>query len=418
MQPSGRPESSGDAGGPSARPVMRHLAATPAAQSRRAADILVVDDTLASLEVLVAMLKRAGHRVRAAASGKAALAAVRQSPPELVLLDISMPDMNGYDVCEVLKADEILRGIPVIFISALAEPLDKVKAFAIGGVDYVTKPFQMQELYARVETHLKLRRTQLELEEYSRNLEMARQRLKIDLEWACGVQHALLPKPPGNVPGYEFAAFYKPAYEVGGDYYDFIPLPGNRLAVLVGDVAGKGVAAALLMAKLSSDARFCLLTEPTPDRAFNRLNALMTQPGAAGSFVTLLAAVLDPAEHSVTLVNAGHVPPLICNRAAGKVEPVASDVANVPLGVADGFQYPFSKFLLAPGDCMVAFTDGVTEAMSAQGAQLQTEGISAAIAASDCSPKSLLDRVVQSLTAHTNGRSQHDDITLVAVGRV
>ena len=129
------------------------------------ASILVVDDIPANLQVLAGMLRDRGYKVRPVPSGKLALLAARHDPPDLILLDINMPEMNGYEVCQHLKADDMLQGIPVIFISALTEQLDKVKAFAIGGVDYITKPFQIEELYARVETHLKVRRLQIELEE-------------------------------------------------------------------------------------------------------------------------------------------------------------------------------------------------------------------------------------------------------------
>ena len=156
------------------------------------ASILVVDDTPANLQVLAGMLKDRGYKVRPVPSGKLALAAARRDPPDLILLDINMPDMNGYEVCELLKADRVLKAIPVIFISALTEPLDKVKAFAIGGVDYLSKPFHMEELHARVETHLKLRRQQLELEEYNVYLESARQRLKLDMKLAHGVHRNVM----------------------------------------------------------------------------------------------------------------------------------------------------------------------------------------------------------------------------------
>src|SRR5438874_5781247 len=162
-------------------------------ETAQAASILVVDDTPANLQVLSGRLKDRGYKVRPAPSGKLALLAAQRDPPDLILLDINMPDMNGYEVCEHLKADEKLKGIPIIFISALTEPLDKVKAFAIGGVDYLTKPFQMEELHARVETHLKLRRLQIDLEEYSRDLELARERIDHDLELARRVQRAFLP---------------------------------------------------------------------------------------------------------------------------------------------------------------------------------------------------------------------------------
>ena len=157
------------------------------------ASILVVDDVSANLQVLTGMLKARGYKVRPVPSGILALQAARKAPPDLILLDINMPEMNGYEVCQHLKADESLRGIPVIFISALNENLDKVNAFAIGGVDYITKPFQMEELHARVETHLKLRRLQVELEQANSTLERANSRMSRDLEAAARIQKTFLP---------------------------------------------------------------------------------------------------------------------------------------------------------------------------------------------------------------------------------
>ncbi|MFZ4441626.1 MAG: response regulator, partial [Syntrophales bacterium] len=128
-------------------------------------NILVVDDVPANLTLLAGMLKEKGHRVRPVPSGKLALKAVEHEPPDLILLDITMPEMDGFEVCRRLKQDTRFQEIPIIFISALTETLDKVTAFSSGGVDYVTKPFQFDEVEARVETHLKLHRYQSRLEE-------------------------------------------------------------------------------------------------------------------------------------------------------------------------------------------------------------------------------------------------------------
>ena len=389
----------------------------PISGAGQAASILVVDDAPANLQVLAGMLKDRGYKARPVPSGKLALQAARRDRPDLILLDINMPEMNGYEVCAHLKADDKLAGIPVIFISALAEQLDKVKAFATGGVDYITKPFQMEELHARVETHLKLRRLQIELEEYSRHLELARARLKIDLEFAREVQHGFLPRLP-EVPGYEFFAYYESAFEIGGDYYDLIPLPRQRVAVLLGDVAGKGVAAALLMAKLSADARFCMLTEPDPATALTRLNSLMTQSGIADRFVTLTAAILDPESHTVTLVNAGHPSPLLYHRATRIVtEAISLDVTGLPLGVQGGFAYASCEVRLEPGDCILAFTDGVTEAMDVNNVQFQQRGVYAAVQGEAYSLRALGERVVEAVRQFADGRNQHDDIALVGFGR-
>ncbi len=143
-------------------------------------NILVVDDTLANLQLLVGMLKERGYKPRVASGGELALQAVRSEPPDLILLDINMPDMDGYQVCEALKSDEKLKEIPVIFLSALNETSDKVKAFRAGGADYITKPFQFEEVDARVRTHLELRRQRLELKENNdrlRELERLRDNL-------------------------------------------------------------------------------------------------------------------------------------------------------------------------------------------------------------------------------------------------
>ena len=134
------------------------------------AEILVVDDTPANLQLLAGMLKDCGYKVRPALSGELALQAARHSPPDLVLLDITMPGISGYEVAEELKRDEKLKKIPIIFISALTETMDKVRAFTIGGVDYVTKPFQYEEVAARVATHLKIGRLQAQLEKSNHEL--------------------------------------------------------------------------------------------------------------------------------------------------------------------------------------------------------------------------------------------------------
>lgn len=390
----------------------------PKSGGRQPPSILAVDDTPANLQVLAGMLKDRGYKVRPVPSGKLALLAAQRDPPDLILLDINMPEMNGFEVCEHLKADDKLKGIPVIFISALTEQLDKVKAFAIGGVDYLTKPFQMEELHSRVETHLKLRRLQIELEEYSRHLELARERLKLDLELARGVQRGFLPQRMPGVPGYEFFGYYESAFEVGGDYYDFISLSRQRMAILLGDVAGKGVAAALLMAKLIADARFCMLTEPDPAVAITKLNSLMNQSGIADRFVTLVAAILDPGSHTVTLVNAGHPSPLIYHRATCTVgEAISNEVAGLPLGVLDGFEYASCQVCLEPGDSILAYTDGVTEAMDVHDHQLQTKGVYAAVQGEAYSPRALGEQVVKVVKQFATGRSQHDDIALVGFGR-
>jgi sigma-B regulation protein RsbU (phosphoserine phosphatase) len=250
---------------------------------------------------------------------------------------------------------------------------------------------------------------------------LARDRLERDLALAQEVQLSFLPTKTPVVPGYEFFRHYEPAQEVGGDYYGFIPLANQQKgwAILLGDVAGKGVPAALLMAKLSSDARFCLLSEPDAGKAISALNELLYQnTSQMDRFVTLAGAVLDPVQHKVIFVNAGHPTPLVYRRATGKLEDATQrDVINLPLGVAEGIVYGSRQLELDPGDAVLMFSDGVTEAMDKNNNQLQFQAFHAALKEGGLPPQALGDRIVKLVRQHAAGRSQHDDITLVCFGR-
>jgi sigma-B regulation protein RsbU (phosphoserine phosphatase) len=250
---------------------------------------------------------------------------------------------------------------------------------------------------------------------------LASAKVEQDLKVATQVQLSFLPKKSPQVAGYEFFAHYEPALEVGGDYYDFIPLPGgNRLGIMIGDVAGKGVPAALLMAKVSSDARFCMLTEPDPGRAVFKLNELMQEAGMLDRFVTLSAGLLNTEKNEVTFVSAGHMPPILLRRASGKFEEAMSrDIAGFPLGVADGIPYEACSVTLEAGDVVVLFTDGVTEAKNKQDAEFQMEGIHAVLSESGpMTANAIGHRLINAVRQHSLGCKQHDDITVVCFGRM
>ncbi len=248
---------------------------------------------------------------------------------------------------------------------------------------------------------------------------LARDRMRRDMELAKAVQRSFLPKRLPEVPGYQFFAHYESALEVGGDYYDFIPLPLRGLAVMIGDVAGKGVPAALLMAKISSDARFCMLTEPTPEAAVGGLDAQLHLAGLPDRFVTLAAGLLDPNRHVVTFVNAGHQSPLVYRQATGKFEEVVPrDLTGFPLGVVEGMPYDPCPVPLMPGDCVLTFTDGVTDAKNKQDQDFQMQGVYAALKEGPYTPQAIGDKLVKALRQHMLGTSkQHDDITVVCFGR-
>jgi serine phosphatase RsbU (regulator of sigma subunit)/pSer/pThr/pTyr-binding forkhead associated (FHA) protein len=247
---------------------------------------------------------------------------------------------------------------------------------------------------------------------------VARAGLERDLRLAHQVQLSFLPKAFPQTLGYEFWAHYESASEVGGDYYDFIPLPGGRFGVMIGDVAGKGVSAALLMAKVSSDARFTVLTENNLAGAIGKLNDLMQEAGMLDRFVTLGAGLLDLNTHEVTFVNAGHLPPLIYRRATKEFEePVTRDLSGLPLGVSESVAYDFCSVTLEPGDSVMLFTDGVTEAKNRDDADFMMAGVRQALRDGPMTPKTMGERLVAAVKMHSLGCKQYDDLTIVSFGR-
>ena len=193
---------------------------------------------------------------------------------------------------------------------------------------------------------------------------MTRERLKRDLELAHQVQLSFLPASVPQIPGYEFYAHYESALEVGGDYYGFIPLGGGRLAVTLGDVAGKGVPAALLMAKLSSDTRFSLLTEDDPAKAVNKFNKLLYEfTVKMDRFVTFLAALIDPVEHIVTVINAGHLSPLLCRKSGTLDSPITKRTPAQPLGIDDEAALLACGSIWSQATTLILYTDGIPDAL-------------------------------------------------------
>jgi serine phosphatase RsbU (regulator of sigma subunit) len=249
-----------------------------------------------------------------------------------------------------------------------------------------------------------------------------RERLRRDLELAHRVQLSFLPTHLPEVAGYEFYAHYEPANEVGGDYYGFIPMREGRMAFAVGDVAGKGVAAALLMSKLSSDTRFALLTEPDLSKATARLNELLYEfTSPMDRFVTFGGAILDPVTHNVRLVNAGHMPPLVYRKGSGTLVEVAKDTAGPPLGIMDGMAFETCEVSLSPGDSLLLYSDGVPDSMSVRETPFTQKGIEQAVRdAGTASARAIGERITRAVQQHAAGRpaGPHDDVTLVCVGRL
>jgi phosphoserine phosphatase RsbU/P len=246
---------------------------------------------------------------------------------------------------------------------------------------------------------------------------LSQQAMTRDLELARRMQRALLPSKPPEVPGYCFFDYYQSARQVGGDYYDYVELPGGRFAVIVGDVAGKGVSAALLMARLSSDVRFLLASEEDPAIAVQKINAGFANADWQDKFVTMIVAVVDPATHKLTLVNAGHMAPLL-RANGGTVETIGEEAAGLPLGVTDDYPYEANHRDLAPGDFLTIFTDGFSEAMNSERELYGLERLTQEISSPALSVVDLGRHILEDVRKFVSGYAQSDDMCLACFGRV
>ena len=247
---------------------------------------------------------------------------------------------------------------------------------------------------------------------------LERERLNRDLKIAEQVQKRFLPQVVPTVPGYEFFAHYQPTYEVGGDYYDFVPLPDDRMAFAIGDVSGKGVAAALMMAKFSGDTRYCILTENAPAPTATRLNSLLCAAGIEDKFITLGLCVLDAPTRKLTLTSAGHTPVLI-RRADGRVDEVGQEVAGLPLGIMEDSVYQETEVQLNQGDVVVIYSDGVTDARSPGDELYDSQSnhrLLKRVAQSSGGPVAVGRAILQDIREFSAEHSQADDITLVCLG--
>jgi serine phosphatase RsbU (regulator of sigma subunit) len=262
----------------------------------------------------------------------------------------------------------------------------------------------LANLAGQVVAHAQLHAARLEYEGQKRDLTLARD-----------VQGQFLPKSPPDIDGWQIADFYRPATSVGGDYFDYIDLHDGRVAVVLGDVAGKGVAAALLMARLCSDVRSALFYSTDLVEAMEATNRRVYDNAIFGRFVTLVLCVIEPTTGEISVVNAGQSPPLH-GTADGRVESVGDAVAGPPLGVLDDTRYKELHFQLAPGESLLLYTDGVNEAMSPDGEMLG-EAVTQEVLIQQSRAPDIIDALMAKVQGHAAGAAANDDVCTIAISR-
>ena len=377
--------------------------------------ILAVDDTPENLDVVRGILTP-GYTVRAATSGKMALKIIEKQEPDLILLDIMMPDMDGYEVCRRLKENNQTKDIPVIFLTAMDQTTDEAEGFELGAADYITKPVNPRILEARVKTHVSLKSAMDDLHDAYSVIKLQKDRMQDELNVGQNIQMSMLPQSDSPFPDrdeFELRAAIIPAREVGGDFYDYFFVSDDEICLVVGDVSGKGVPAALFMAVSLTMLKTSAIDDPSPASIMTRVNDKLSADNPACMFVTVFLAIVNVRTGEMRYCNAGHNPPYL-SHANGEV--TALDDRHGPIvGAIEGIAFRESATVIGQGDMAYVFTDGVTEAMDV-GDQLYSEArLEKLLANSNELPTAaLIDASLEDVKAYAQGAEQSDDITMLA----
>jgi sigma-B regulation protein RsbU (phosphoserine phosphatase) len=379
--------------------------------------LLVVDDNRVNRMLLVRSLEQQGHNVTAAVNGREALDLLRADPFDLVLLDIEMPEMDGYQVLSAMKQDLRLRQIPVIMVTAVEEIESAIRCIEMGAEDYLPKPFNPVLLRARIGASLEKKhlrdKEQLYLHSLERELEIGRE-----------IQTSFLPTSLPEAPGWEIAASLKSAKEVAGDFYDAFYLePERKICLVIADVCDKGVGAALFMTLFRSLLRFTISAadifgERSPAATLKYAvsltnNYIANTHGETGMFATIFVGLLDIADGTLHYVNAGHESPLVVN--SGGVSKSLHKTGSAA-GIIPGMEFDVQEIQMQPGELFFAFTDGAPDALNSSDASFGRERLYALLKNS-IPAEALLSEVNKQLQNHIAEADQFDDITLLAVRR-
>jgi phosphoserine phosphatase RsbU/P len=377
--------------------------------------ILIVDDNADNRDLLSRILSKQGLSTVMAENGQEAIDRLRSAPIDLILLDIMMPVMGGIDALTLLKADEALRHIPVIVVSALDDVDNVVKCIELGAEDYLFKPVNKVILNARVSASLERKRLRDQEQAYI-------QHVKQELELGRQIQSDFLPAVLPEVVGWELAASFHPAFEVAGDFYDLFLLGEKRLCCVIADVCGKGVGAALFMALVRSLIR--AFSEQAIGGNEDVLNAVQLTNSYITRhhrqkknymFATLFFGVLDTDSGIMDYIAAGHYPP----RVIAKDGAISSlELCGPALGITGETSFDVKRAVLSPGETFFAFTDGVIEAKDAKEELFSQNRLHSILQTPAGGAHEVLQRIEECIRLYTGDAEPSDDITMMALRRL
>ncbi|MBY0506190.1 MAG: SpoIIE family protein phosphatase [Bryobacteraceae bacterium] len=362
--------------------------------------ILIVDDTPVNVRLLEGILQPEGFGTVAATSGAMARALSRAERPDLILLDIIMPDETGFETCAKLKSNPLTADIPIIFLSALDDVTSKVKGLKIGGVDYISKPVNGEEVLARVRVHVRISQT---------NRALVRQH-QAYLESLREAQQAILVRPE-DYPQASFAVHYQPLEETGGDFYDVVAVNDEVTGYFVADVSGHGASAAFLTSAIKALLRQYTGPLYSPEDTMRGVDAVMRQILGEEQYLTACYAHLNRRTRKLSVVSAGH-PPLVVVSAAGETQTV--EMNSDPLGIFSSVVLQRKDLHLARGDRFYLYSDGMVE--PAPGAD-RNRGLAELIHACQEHRAVPLDGAAKRIAEQLRGAREtvEDDLLLLAV---
>ncbi len=374
--------------------------------------ILIVDDTKLNQKILQSALGD-DYAVTVATNSLSAFRSIEKEKPDLILLDIIMPGLDGYEVCSILKEDKATAGIPIIFITGLTDIKAKSRGFAAGAVDYITKPFEVLEVKARVNNHICMQRSMQELKRAHDALDVQRKRMQLELDLGKKIQSDMLPTIYPTSDKFDISAFLKPAKELGGDFYDFFFIDDDHLCFCVGDVSGKGVPAALFMAVSKTLIKSYSHSELSPSKILNSVNTELSTDNQLMMFVSLFIGILNVSTGELKFSNGGHNAPFWVknNQAVSEIKVRHGMV----LGYSRTQEYKEDCIILGTGDSFVLYSDGITEAVNTAGAMYGEEKLASSLALSADSAKVVVGNILSCLEDFVTNEQQADDITVLAV---
>ncbi|KAB2954157.1 SpoIIE family protein phosphatase [Heliorestis acidaminivorans] len=379
--------------------------------------ILVVDDVITNVELMRLQLTRAGYQVLTALNGELALEIIESTLPDLILLDVMMPGMNGFEVCAKLKEDPHTQLIPVVLVTALHEVEDRIKGIEAGADDFISKPFNRVELLTRVKSLLRIRKLYRQLERSYQEIETKNSILTEELRMARHVQQHLLPVKFPKMKKLSYEVAYRPTIEIGGDFYDFISVSDDKMGIFVSDVSGHGVSAAMLTMVVSTMMRSITQEFSKPVEILDKLNqqfGAMVDGELSGTFVTAFSLLIDQSTGRLSYANAGHPNPLLVRGENGEL--VKLDAEGFPLGLFDTSEYEFKEIDIRPGDKIVLYTDGIFDVVNKDKKFYGLNQFFKLVEEMGHLPaKEMTQAILQRIEEFSEGLSQPDDICLVIV---